>query len=141
MVLVGIRAISFDSGVNSAASKASETAEKDAGFAEYFELVADAFDVVGTGFESDLHELLFTELLFTGRIDGENEQAFAFEEVGDAVRGSELSTVDLEDLANLGSRSIAIVSHDFAQDRDSTWPVPFVENLVDVAAIEFPVPF
>lgn len=108
----------------------------DVGGASDFETIFFFEDIIRTSFDRQFHDLVDVRAFF---LDG--DESFAFEEVGDAIGGAEFAVAGIEDFANFGSGTIAIIGHDIAEDSDSAGAIAFVEDFFDVSAVEFPGPF
>ena len=101
------------------------------GLGDHFVLVAVDAHVVGAGFEGELHEGVFLDL-----VAGDARDALAVEHPGDAAGGAELAAGELEDLADFGGRAVAVVGVDLAQHGDARRAVAFVQDLLEIAAFE-----
>src|SRR4029079_19248808 len=81
-------------------------------------------DVVGTGFEGDLHQLFFVDARLRDR-----DQPLLLEHPGDAAAGPHVTTVFFEHAADFGDRSVAVVGDRVGEHGDPAGAVPLVGDL------------
>ncbi len=99
---------------------------------EDFEVFVFGLDVFGTGFEGDVHELLFVYLVFA-----DDELSGAVEHEGDGVGSGEVASAFGEGGAHVGCGAVFVVCGHFDDDGDSMRGVAFVDEFFVDDAGEF----
>jgi len=90
-----------------------------------------AADVVGAGFQGDLHQALFGDLILF-----DENLAFAVEHPGDRADFAEVAAVFREQVADLADGAVAVIGGNLHDDRGATGAVALEGDFVDLAAFQ-----
>lgn len=87
------------------------------------------FYVIGTGFDSDFHDLVFISL-----VAGDDEEARVVEHPADAARSTEVAAGFGEFVANVGSGAVAVIREDVDRNGNACRTVAFIYDFFVVLA-------